>query len=430
MSIFRNLKPDASWVILSGYFIVVLVIVVGLRSWWINYSENVDYDGLMIVTLKSLEDLTMDSNLILNGISFKEEVEIYPNVKTNSECTITYISVKREKTLTQKNGNSEEKISIKELLYSILQPKYESEIMLNRLLLSGTVLVKNSDSIPSSVYVKLGPDMKLNEKDIERVKSKCEHFASEFELEKQKQLKDKEISKLVTIFTELPDVNKEKSSEFVNISADLDLNFIGNSNETLKLDLTNSQEISEFFKNITGIKESLETQSSAVAEIKSELETQSSAVAEIKSVLETQAVIEKDLKTNIENLVRVLKVNIPYITLKFKDIQKNTAKIDSNTSILPNLEDKIIELLESDTPHPNPCCNHEIPLNWKELNRLIREVNFHMILINNLIGKNGEEFADELTSLVRKLDNFFGTGVDSLLQLEEEKGSLKMKHHN
>ena len=146
-------------------------------------------------------------------------------------------------------------------------------------------------------------------------------------------------------------------------------------------------------------------------------------IEKIKTTLNNQSQTFKEFNDEFKKFVEELK------TIKLKIEQKIESKLgkiefkDNNTEILTKIDEKIgkiIGILESFPSPENTCCGNEIPINWEELNELISEIRLQKQLINNNIKVNGVEFTDELTSLLRKLDEFFGTGVDSLLQLEEE----------
>ena len=124
-----------------------------------------------------------------------------------------------------------------------------------------------------------------------------------------------------------------------------------------------------------------------------------------------------------------------------KEVQLNTESIESYASRLPKIEEKISKLIfllksiPTYQPNGDPCCPLEIEgLDMDEVNNLIDnlktlslEVERFMELINKSLDENREELSDEFPSLLRNLDEFIDTGVDSLLQLEEAEGNVKKK---
>ena len=366
------------------------------------------------------------------------------------------------------------------------------------------------------MLINLGPEVKINDKSIEKVKIKCGRLVANYV-----NIKD------FTIFAELPEEAKEKSSESIKITADVnsdieaevknevELNFktaldpiiaknephissiISNFDrythalatneertkklidqkieateeitdlakksgnlvvtsdnlikeiyEDFKRILTNTRHITRRFKTLLSefnvslnlvnrLLKHIEPRAITkffknIDEIRSTLKTQTQHVQDIKHDVE-------DISDDIENFVRDFSREAQAVRRIINKIKRNTASIDNYTSNLPEINDKIdiiIELLKSKEIIPgNPCCDSLEGINIEELNRLISsladlslEVEYYTHQINNLVGKHGPEFVGELISLVWKLDEFFGTNIDSLLQLKEVEGSKNKKH--
>ena len=173
--------------------------------------------------------------------------------------------------------------------------------------------------------------------------------------------------------------------------------------------------ISKFFKNIAEIRSTLEIQSRDVQDIKHDV---------------------RDISEEVENFVQIFTHESREIRQIIIEMQQSTEKIETYTKSLPEIKEKISKLLFLLKKVPSDekiCCPLKIDgLDMNEVNNLIfnlkilsAEVGTYTARKSKLIDKN----EDEIFSLLRKLDEFFGTGIDSLLQLEEEKGNSKQKHH-
>ncbi len=177
--------------------------------------------------------------------------------------------------------------------------------------------------------------------------------------------------------------------------------------------------ITKFFKNIEQIRMTLETQSQDVREIMNDME---------------------DISDEVKNFRQEFIREIRQIKQIIGELEQNTDDIELFNRNLLKIQEKIsnlIFLLKSNSTAGDHCCKIEVVgLNMEEVNILIsslknisRIVELNSENIYKIIAGKGDEFADELTSLVRKLDDFFGTGVDSFLQLDKENGSAKEKFH-
>ena len=188
-----------------------------------------------------------------------------------------------------------------------------------------------------------------------------------------------------------------------------------------KLDLVNRIlkhidpfEIPKFFKNIEKIRMTWVTQTQHVQEIKQDVE---------------------DISDDFNSFVQDFSRETNEIRQLIHVIKGKTKSIDDYAESLPEIDEKlatIIDLLLIPKPNGKPCC---LEIDPDALNRLIKnlgdlslEVEYYMHLFNKSFDRNGPELIGKLKSLIWKLDEFFGTGIDSLLQLEDAEGNFKKKH--